>query len=265
MTALTARQRLAQRMAELNHTAKKALGQNFLISDHVIGKIIEAVELLQPKELIEIGPGLGALTDILIERYKDYHVFELDRNLAEYWRTRGLTVIEGDALQLDWSQLKSSVLVSNLPYQISSTLVIEKSVQPYSLKNMVLMFQKEVALRIRAKPKTDDYGLLSVVAQEFWTIDIVCEAGPVDFSPSPKVASRVLKFAIKASPIENREDYLKFLKMCFRQRRRILKSNLEAKYTEKLMAWAEKNKKTDKVRAEELSPEELRDLYQNLR
>lgn len=262
---MTAKQRLAERMAELNHTAKKSLGQNFLVSDHVIGKIIEAVDQFKPTELIEVGPGLGALTDLLIEKYKNYHVFELDRGLAEYWRGRGLDVIEGDALQEDWSHLKSSVLVSNLPYQISSSLVVEKSVAPQSLKHMVLMFQKEVALRIRAKPKTEDYGLLSVVAQEFWAIDIVCEAGPVDFSPPPRVASRVLKFTAKDSSVTDRADYLKFLKMCFRQRRRILKSNLEAKYTDKLLTWAVNHKKTDKVRAEELTPEELRDLYHFVR
>ena len=253
--------RLNRRMEELAHKAKKSLGQNFLVSDHVIQKIIDAAGRTKHESVIEIGPGLGALTDLLILNHKIYLALELDHGLAEYWTEQGLNVVEGDALQLDWSSFQSPLLVSNLPYQISSSIVIEKSIEPFRLQNMILMFQKEVAQRIKAKEKTDDYGLLSVIAQEFWDIEIVCDAGPKDFRPPPKVASRVLGFKRRSSDIDNPKAYLNFIKRCFQQRRRILKSNLMESEKQYFLNWIEKNKLSDKVRAEELSPKQLKDLY----
>jgi 16S rRNA (adenine1518-N6/adenine1519-N6)-dimethyltransferase len=127
------------------------------------------------------------------------------------------------------------------------------------------MFQKEVAQRIRAKEQTEHYGMLSVIAQEFWNIETVCDAGPKDFDPPPKIASRVLKFQKRVSDlgheIENRNKYLQFVKMCFQQRRRILKSNLPNAMTEKLMKWLASGGLSDKVRVEELSPNQIKDLY----
>lgn len=253
--------RLNDRMQELAHKAKKSLGQNFLVADHVIQKITDAAARTKSESVVEIGPGLGAITDLLIRNHKDYTAIELDHGLAEYWTESGLKVIEGDALQIDWSQIHSPLLVSNLPYQISSSIVIEKSIEPFSLKFMILMFQKEVAQRIRAKEKTDEYGMLSVIAQEFWDIETVSEAGPKDFRPPPKVASRVLGFKRRSSDIDDPKKYLSFIKRCFQQRRRILKSNLMDSEKDLLMKWIEKNKLSDKVRAEELSPAKLKDLY----
>lgn len=265
---MTALERLNQRQKELNIVAKKSLGQNFLVSDAVIEKILKATTELNPSEVIEIGPGCGALTDLLIPKYSSFQVIELDRFLAEYWRQQGLTVTEADALQMDWSGFAGKVLVSNLPYQISSSLVIERSLDQIPLKGMVLMFQKEVAQRIRALPQTENYGMLSVMSQEFWSIETVCDAGPRDFRPPPKVASRVLKFIPKGSLVTNRKLYLYFLKTCFQQRRRILKTNLEAlssRFSKELFSeWLLSYKKSDKVRAEELSPSEFFNLYQFL-
>jgi len=173
---LTAVERLEKRMGELQIFAKKSLGQNFLVSDHVIQKIIEATGEMNCARLIEIGPGCGALTDILRDQYPDLTLIELDRVLIEYWKSQNMNVIAGDALQIDWAFAKDHALVSNLPYQISSSLVIERSLDDSPLIGMVLMFQKEVAQRIRALCQTDHYGMLSVVAQEFWTIETVCDA-----------------------------------------------------------------------------------------
>lgn len=256
-----AKDRLARRMSELSHYTKKSLGQNFLVSDGVIDKIINAVAAESPEKLLEIGPGLGAITDLLIEKYGRYQLIELDHSLVEFWLSQKMPVISGDALQIDWSQIDYDVLVSNLPYQISSSIVIERCIDEKPCKAMVLMFQKEVAQRIRARHKTDEYGLLTVIAQEFWDIETVCDAGPRDFNPAPKVASRVLKFKSKKSPIENKKQYLNFVKGCFKQRRRILKANIEAVYHQSLLEWLGKNKLSEKVRAEELSVDQIRDLY----
>jgi len=260
----SAKARLEKRQTELAHAAKKSLGQNFLISDHVISKIIQEAKKTNETSVIEIGPGLGALTDELIKNHMNYTAMEMDRGLSAYWQQQGLSVIEGDALEINWENLSARLLVSNLPYQISSTLVIERSLNPFHIRTMILMFQKEVAQRIRAQCKTPEYGMLSVIAQEFWTIETVCDAGPKDFSPPPKIASRVLKFTLKESPIQNRTEYLKFIKMCFQQRRRILKSNLDSRYHENYFNWLSQNNFSDKLRAEELSPDQLKHLYLSL-
>lgn len=258
---LTARQRLNQRMEELSHYTKKSLGQNFLVSDSVIHKIINAVDTEKPQKLLEIGPGLGALTDLLRQKYGAYQLIELDHSLVQFWLTQDMPVIEGDALRVDWQKISFDVLVSNLPYQISSSIVIDRCLDVNQCQAMILMFQKEVAQRIRARHGTDDYGLLTVIAQEFWDITTVCEAGPRDFSPPPKVASRVLKFKLKPSAVSDKKDYLNFVKTCFQQRRRILKSNLPKSDHELFLQWVAKGHYSDKVRAEELSVEQLRDLY----
>lgn len=265
MSLPLAKDRLKNRMELLSHYTKKALGQNFLVSDTVIGRIIQAVEDEKPIKLLEIGPGLGALTDLLIEKYGSYQLMELDSSLVTFWTSQGMPVMEGDALQADWSKIEYDILVSNLPYQISSSIVIDRSIDEAQCRSMILMFQKEVAQRIRAKHHTDEYGLLSVIAQEFWDISMVSEAGPRDFNPAPKVASRVLKFKRKQSPITDRKNYLKFVKTCFQQRRRILKSNLESRFHEPFLAWVAKSKLSDKVRVEELSIIQIRDLYFHLK
>ncbi len=262
---MTASERLEKRMTEMRVFAKKSLGQNFLVSDFVIDKIIAAVDDESPEKILEVGPGCGALTDILLEKYKDIILIELDRDLAEFWRQQGQSVIEGDALRIDWEFATGRVLVSNLPYQISSSLVIDRSLDTKPLLAMILMFQKEVAQRIRAVKQTEHYGMLSVFAQEFWNIETVCDAGSREFKPAPKVSSRVLKFKPRTSNILNRQEYLGFVKACFQQRRRVLSTNLSAlpaQYDqEKFPSWLEQNKKTSKVRAEELSPAELNSLY----
>lgn len=269
---MTALERLKLRMAELEHSAKKSLGQNFLISDAVIGKILKRVENTNPQKIIEIGPGLGALTEGLLETKIPLTLIEMDRGLAEYWRKREIAVIEGDALQISWQNLIDSkvTLVSNLPYQISSSIVIDRSLDSPGLGNMILMFQKEVAQRIQAPPRREDYGMLSVIAQNFWQIDTVSEAGPRDFHPPPKVASRVLGFRAISSPIQERKKFLTLVKEAFKQRRKLVKSNLKSylashKFTENdFVDWLVKNDLKETARAEELSPAQYKDLHGHL-
>ncbi len=265
---MTALERLEKRLSELNVSAKKSLGQNFLVSDSVINKIIRAVEEQMPEKIIEIGPGCGALTDLLHVKYKNLTLIELDREFAAFWKSQNLNVIEADALRMNWNFDSSFGLVSNLPYQISSSLVIERSLDALQLKFMILMFQKEVAQRIRAVAQSEHYGMLSVIAQEFWQIETVCDAGSREFKPAPKVSSRVLKFIPKISNITDKKLYLSFVKTCFHQRRRVLSTNLSALDSrfdaDKFVSWLEENKKSEKVRAEELSPKELNSLFFHL-
>lgn len=265
-----ARERLKKAQEQLGIEAKKSLGQNFLVSDVVINRIIDQVKEFAPEQMVEVGPGPGALTDLLLEMNVPMQVIELDHQIAAYWRGKGLTVHEQDALQMDWSQFfsdKKLVFVSNLPYQISSSIVIERSMESHGVSHMVLMFQKEVAQRIKAPARDDHYGLLSVIAQTFWKIHIVSEAGPGDFAPPPKVASRVLGFTRITSDVKNHKSFLTFVKMAFAQRRKLLKKNLagilgQRNVTqEQLIDWIKELGFPETARAEELSPAQFVKLY----
>jgi 16S rRNA (adenine1518-N6/adenine1519-N6)-dimethyltransferase len=279
---LSRKQRVFARLEELNASGpKRSLGQNFLISDHVVDKIIFAVKAEPFSEMIEVGPGLGALTEDLIEVARAQKarltLIELDRTFAADWRSRAeaanLRVFEGDALQMEWRDftLKPKTLfVSNLPYQISSSIAIERSIDPAGISRMILMFQKEVAQRIGSKAKTPDYGLLTVIIQAFWETATVVDAGPKDFHPAPNVASRVVVFRRRPEPDFGPRGtptgFLRFAKAGFSHRRKLLAKNLaselgSADTTEKLVAAFGVMKLLPTARAEELSPAQFVELY----
>jgi 16S rRNA (adenine1518-N6/adenine1519-N6)-dimethyltransferase len=191
---------------------------------------------------------------------------ELDTKLCQYWRERGYEVLEGDALQADWDALalpQNSVLMSNLPYQISSRLVIDRGLGPKEVTGMVLMFQKEVAQRMMAKADTDAYGLLTVVAASFWKIEKLFEISSKDFFPPPQVASQVLVFRRK--PVDLPVAFVEFVKSAFAQRRKFLVKNLSSRYSQADTKLAlSKLGLDEKVRAEVLSPEQFQELYRLL-
>lgn len=286
---MSRRERLLEKIRASGQGPKRSLGQNFLISDHVIDRILAFAGEGKPSSIVEIGPGLGALTEGLIEIAKkdaiSFEVIELDRSFAQNWRDAGVKVTEVDALQLEWETLNlqaGSLLVSNLPYQISSSIVIDRSVSPSGLTSMILMFQKEVAKRIAARAATEDYGLLTVIAQMGWKIDTVCDAGPGDFFPPPRVASRVLRFQRRADAPHEAEfkEFLRFAKAAYAHRRKLVAGNLAG------LNWAAKPEGassfaplergkievvlevqgfTKTARAEELSPDQLLELSRRLR
>jgi 16S rRNA (adenine1518-N6/adenine1519-N6)-dimethyltransferase len=256
-----------QLLDELGVKPSKALGQNFLVNDSIIEKIHKKVERYQPPHIIEVGPGLGALTNTFLEKEK-ITLIELDKSFAQYWRERGLRIINEDALKTDWQTLnlpEGSCLVSNLPYQISASLVIDRSIEPHGIWSMVLMFQKEVAERIQAPRKDSEYGLLSVISQTFWEIDRVCDAGPKDFYPVPNVGSRVLSFSRRPENSIQKQGFLEFVKIAFSQRRKLLGKNLKKRFDEDLLFEEFSNLSLDlKVRPQDLSPEEYVNLYRSL-
>ena len=266
---LSARARVMALMNEFKIEPKKSLGQNFLISDHVIDKILDRVRSLAPQSLIEVGPGLGALTVGLQKLALPLQLLELDAKFAQYWREQGLNVIEVDALKWNWSELsapRKRVFVSNLPYQISSSIVIDRTLDD-SVDAMVLMFQKEVAQRLKARVATENYGMLSVFAQSFWNLENLLEASSGDFLPPPKVASRVLVFQKIDSTIREREQFLKFIKACFLQPRKLMISNLmqgSGKSRDFLITGFDNLKLKEKIRAQEVTVKQFIALYQVL-
>ena len=269
-------------MRELGAEPKRSLGQNFLISETAISRILLAARgtgLPPPPAIVEIGPGLGSLTEGLLALGPPLVLIELDQTFCVYWRGRlaerdGDRLFEADALRLDWATLalpEGALLVANLPYQISSSLAIERSVAPHGVTRMVLMFQREVGQRLLAKPSTPDYGLLTAVTQAFWDIRLVLEAGPRDFYPPPNVASRVLEFRAKSDPPPiDRARFLKFVKAAFAHRRKLMARNLAqgflggTKSEQMAVNLAEMGFSATTTRAEELSPEEFVLLFQAL-
>ncbi|MCB0341651.1 MAG: ribosomal RNA small subunit methyltransferase A [Pseudobdellovibrionaceae bacterium] len=265
--------KIKARLAEMGVSPKRSLGQNFLVSEWAINKIISSAHQLGADEYIEVGPGLGSLTEGLMGFQKPLTLIELDREFSQYWREQGLKVIEEDALSFSWGQLPlhgPTALVSNLPYQISSSLVIKLSEGPPQLQHMVLMFQKEVAQRIMSPAKSKAYGLLSVIAQTYWQIEQLLDVGPKDFLPPPKVASRVLVFHRKPVEEIHYNQFLSFVKASFSQRRKFLLKNIKGfqGMVGDLRLQAEEfllsRGLSPQVRAEALSPSDFVALYKHL-
>ncbi len=255
------------RLEEMGLSPKKAFGQNFLINQNVIAKIVQEVRDQKFADLVEIGPGLGALTEPMLAGGMKPRLIELDRDLVEYWNGRGMDVVDADALKLDWATLKlraPSLLVSNLPYQISTSLVIERCFGPLELKWMILMFQKEVAERLTARIRTKDYGTLSVMAQLHFKMRKVADLAPADFFPAPKVASRVLFFERIERQVFG-EGFLKFVKAAFAFRRKFLLKNLGGVVDKatlvRMPVILKEMGLTEKARAEELTPAQFESLY----
>jgi 16S rRNA (adenine1518-N6/adenine1519-N6)-dimethyltransferase len=252
---------LKARLEKMRLQPKKAFGQNFLINQQVIGKIVGAVKERKFSELIEIGPGLGAITEPMLEAGLTPKLIELDPDLIDYWQSLEQTpIVAGDALKLDWEQMNlppDSLLVSNLPYQISTSIVIDRCLGPKNLRWMILMFQKEVAQRLTALPRTKEYGMLSVMAQLHFKMLKVADASPRDFYPAPKIASRVLSFERKS--VENLGvPFLKFVKRAFALRRKFLLKNLTGSVDK---ATLQRLGFKETVRAEELTPAQFVELF----
>lgn len=257
--------RIKELMEQLGRGAKRSLGQNFLVNSGKIESIIRYVKTSGLNEIVEIGPGLGALTLRLIEHFPQMKLIELDDQFVQYWRQHTSHVIQADALQLDWRELgfSQALLVSNLPYQIAARIVVDRSIDPQGIVNMVLMFQKEVGQRLLARPSTEHYGLLSVIAQTYWDMQTLEDLGPNDFFPPPKVASRVVTFVRKPSvPVSDGKKFLNFVKLAFAHRRKLLRNNIANMTSEEGLRHAMLHMKlNEKVRPEELSWKQYCELY----
>ena len=255
---------LLKLLKDLNIRPKKSLGQNFLINPFISEQIVSIIKELNPTSLIEIGPGLGSLTTPLSQLNIPITLIELDSKIADFWKQKKFSVIEKDALQIkDISIFKSSSLVGNLPYQISSRLIIHASTN-WPVQQMCLMVQKEVADRITSAHKQKSYGLLSVAVQYSWNIQKKLEVKTSDFYPPPKVEGHILTFKRKniLSVL-----FLSFLKECFQQKRKMLLKKikkmdiLNQASTAHLQQTFDKLNISPSARAEELSVDQFVKLY----
>lgn len=219
------------------YRTKKRFGQHFLHDHTVIEKIITAAQLDSDQRVVEIGPGLGVLTDRLLPVSEQVHVMEIDRDLIERLNQRteaNLIVHAGDVLQLPWRELLTRppyTLVANLPYNISSQIVFRLLDHLDLFQRLVLMFQREVGERLLAAPGTKDYGILSVFCQLWYDISRVALVKPGAFTPPPKVDSVVLHFQPLSHPRVDPVDealFRRVVKGAFTQRRKTLKNSLRA-------------------------------------
>ena len=225
--------------AHLGHQAKKRFGQNFLHDDSVISRIVDAINPEPNENLIEIGPGLGALTEPVIDRAGKLSVIELDRDLAYRLRHHPflaphLTIYETDALKFDFSQLSTSEqplrIFGNLPYNISTPLIFHLLTFNNIIKDMYFMLQKEVVDRMVALPNCKAYGRLSIMTQYQCQVIPVMEIGPAAFKPAPKVTSAIVRLIPHKKVKHAVLDITMLNKVClaaFNQRRKTIRNSFK--------------------------------------
>ena len=221
----------------MEHRPKKRFGQNFLRDLSVVEAILTAAGLQPSDRVLEIGPGLGVLTERMLPQVERLLVMELDRDLVQRLEERGgerLEIHSGDALDMDWAEILGAPpykLVANLPYNISSQIIFKVLEHRERFSRLVLMFQKEVGERLRASPGTKEYGILSVFCRLWFDIRRVTSVPPGAFHPPPKVHSVVLAFEPLAGPrvpVADEPFFRRVVKGAFGQRRKTLRNALLA-------------------------------------
>lgn len=247
--------------------ARQKLGQHFLSSTRVLDRIAAAACPAGTQQVIEIGPGQGALTELLLARADRVVALEMDPGLAQHLRDRWpdprhLFLVEGNALNFDWTQWGPGTLAGNLPYYIATVIISKYLANPGALTQGVFLIQKEVAERITAKPGTRDFGYLSVECQYLANVEYLFSVLAGAFRPPPKVDSAVIRLTPRPeAQCAEASPFLDFASACFRQKRKILRNNLAERYRkEQLQAVPELSK-----RGEQLGVAELLELFRRLR
>ncbi len=220
------------------HVPKKRFGQNFLIDHNVIAKIVSALHPTPSELIVEIGAGLGALTQEILHLIPHLHVIEIDRDLgAKLTRTFSpsqLTVHQQDALEFDFNtlaQTQSLRVFGNLPYNISTPLLFHLLTFAHHITDMLFMLQKEVVMRMAALPNSKDYGRLSVMIQYYCEVQTLFDVHPKSFSPPPKVMSSIVKLTPYTANrpfafAHNEKMFATIVRAAFSQRRKTLRNAL---------------------------------------
>ena len=228
----------AKKGVHLGHKAKKRFGQNFLNDADIIDRIVRAISPKVGDKLLEIGPGLGAITEPVAELTDELNVVELDRELAARLKShpfygKKLNIFEGDALQFDFNEIikpgEKFKIFGNLPYNISTPLLFHLYNYLDSIENMHFMLQKEVVNRMCAAPNSKAFGRLSVMTQYYCKTIPVTEVPPSAFIPPPKVDSAVIRLIPKPHDERNQVNPATLNTVCleaFNQRRKTLRNSL---------------------------------------
>ena len=228
----------------MNHKARKRFGQNFLHDHNVIYNILANIHAQPNEHWVEIGPGLGAITEPLLEKKVVLDVVELDRDLVRFLEDKfkeekNFTIHSSDALKFDFSVLggkdKKLRIIGNLPYNISTPLLFHLLESTDCIEDMHFMLQKEVVDRMCAEPGSKKYGRLSVMIQYYCETELVFDVPPESFDPIPKVMSSIVKLTPHLIPpvkIESIEKLNKVVTTAFSQRRKTIRNSLKKLFTE---------------------------------
>lgn len=217
------------------HIARKRFGQNFLVDDGIIAGIVAAIAPQREDNLVEIGPGLGALTAPLLARLERLQVVEIDRDLIarlrETYAAEKLTIHEGDVLRFDFATLGSNLRVAgNLPYNISTPLLFRFAEFSDSIRDVHVMLQREVVERMVAAPGDSEFSRLSVMLQYRFDMEMLFEVPPESFDPAPKVDSAVVRLTPLAPlphPARDETVFSSVVARAFSQRRKTLRNTLK--------------------------------------
>ena len=269
---------------------KPRLGQNFLTDHAAARQIVDALGDISHRTVVEIGPGRGMLTDFLVRRARKVIGIELDRVLAAQMRMRYATlsnveVLESDFVTVEWismvgrrpgplhdlrpTQPETLDIVGNLPYYVTSDIVLRILEEHENIGRAVVMVQREVADRISAEPGSHDYGLLSATAQLFARVENLFTLPPTAFDPPPEVYSSVLRLTMAPRMTElqvEAEPFLDMLKLAFAQKRKTLTNNLKGHFDDKATraALKEAGVRPD-ARAEALSLDQMAAIFRTLK
>jgi 16S rRNA (adenine1518-N6/adenine1519-N6)-dimethyltransferase len=250
------------------HVPRKRFGQNFLTDQGLISAIARAINPHRDDNVVEIGPGQGALTDALFESGCAIKAIEIDRDLQSQLRVmffnRELTLFNYDALKFDFNDLSNEEndlrIVGNLPYNISTPLIFKLLTHLPIIRDMHFMLQKEVVDRLAAQPGNKEWGRLSVMTQVDCEVEHLFDVPPEAFYPQPKVQSAIVRLTPKAIPHRpecSREQLRRLVQLAFAQRRKTLRNNLRNVIDEAVM---QKLGIDPACRAETLTLDQLMDL-----
>lgn len=216
----------------------KKLGQNFLIKRGIVDEIVKAADLQEGEPVLEIGPGIGTLTQGLAQSAANVTAIELDTRLLEVLDTTlaqysNVNIVHGDVLKLDVPSIMNHEpfkVVANLPYYITTPIIMSLLESRLPIERLVVMVQKEVALRMVAKPGTKDYGALSVAVQYYTKPDIVLDVPPKSFLPAPAVTSSVIRCVLRDKPpvdVVDEKLFFRVVKAGFAQRRKTFANTMK--------------------------------------
>lgn len=222
----------------MDYTLKKSLGQHFLKDDSICLKIVDALQKNDFNQLVEVGAGAGALTKHLIKLQNiDFKTVELDDEKVPYL-LKQYPVLEGkiihqDFLQIDAPFKEEFVVIGNFPYNISSQILFKVLDWKMQVPVVIGMFQKEVAVRVAAKPNNKDYGIISVLIQAFYDVEYLFDVPPESFNPPPKVMSGVIQLTRKKefANFKSEKQFFNLVKAAFNQRRKMLRNPLKTLFS----------------------------------
>jgi 16S rRNA (adenine1518-N6/adenine1519-N6)-dimethyltransferase len=260
---------IRQTLDEESIRLTKSLGQNLLHDQNVLRRIVKAADIQPDDEVLEVGPGLGALTGFLLPKAKNLLAIEKDRRLAEHLRHRfedipHFKLLHQDALEhfknqdTDWAHWK---FVSNLPYSVASPLLVDLALMPHGPLQLVVTLQHEVARRICANPGTKEYGRLTLLVQFNYVPDSMFKISPHCFFPEPRVDSACLSLRRRDKPIlphTLQKTYTTLIKRAFSQRRKMMRKNLRGTWPDEQIDGAMTAAKLDgTIRAERVTLEQF--------